>query len=647
MGAIVSKPSHQQQPHQDSKNSSSKASTHHNDVRASSKINDKGAPNSSNNNSNMKSSSAGSETVKPIAKHSLTVDTTNLSQKQQIPLSSSVSPLTTSSDVSFNANNQAQITTTPNVEFKDEYEDKEYEMVEEYDDGENVEPAFQMDEHIAACMCPVIVVDTKTNIHSMNSFGEELFGKTVKDLDGKNVCVLLSENSAGELQKRIRDYLQLRTKSLLVEKIIYDIKEPKTPIRKIGIRITEMIKSGVPYFICYLQPEGLQKGSNFEDVLKNQNTAVQDVDSDDDGEGSVASLDKKSRPGDENPMDDGNEGEGGEVQQQSFQFHSAVTQLSTIPIVAIDCVSIVQTWNPAAEHVFGIKASEILGSSLTIIMPDEIAVNHNSYVERYVRTGIKRVVDKTRVVNGKRKTGEIFPVELKITEIKDDKDQRVFLGFARDMTAVITKTEQYKHLAEQIFPASIATRVVNGDLIHDFHENVTIMFSDIENFNQLSLEISPKNLISFLDSIFEKFDQIIQKYSLEKIKTIGDNYMLASGLPEKNDKFAENAVRGAFEMAKIVAEMNATSKFKVNIRVGLSTGEVVAGIVGKKKPAYDVWGATVNFASRMQSTSYTNHIQICTKTYQLLPIDLAQQFVPRSGVKVKGIGSCDTFISEK
>lgn len=123
--------------------------------------------------------------------------------------------------------------------------------------------------------------------------------------------------------------------------------------------------------------------------------------------------------------------------------------------------------------------------------------------------------------------------------------------------------------------------------------------------------------------------------------------MLASGLPEKNDKFAENAVRGAFEMAKIVAEMNATSKFKVNIRVGLSTGEVVAGIVGKKKPAYDVWGATVNFASRMQSTSYTNHIQICTKTYQLLPIDLAHLFVPRSDVKVKGIGSCDTFISEK
>ncbi|KAF0981085.1 hypothetical protein FDP41_012873 [Naegleria fowleri] len=643
MGAIVSKPPHHQQ---DSKSSSSKASTHHNDSRAISKITDKGLFSNSNNNNSRTPSSTGNDHAKSSTKQSsLTVDTThNSSQKQHIPLSSSVSPITSSSDLSFGANNQAQQAATSNVDFN-EYEDKEYEMVEEYDDGENVEPAFQMDEHIAACMCPVIVVDTKTNIHSMNSFGEELFGKTASDLDGKNVCVLLSENSAGELQKRIRDYLQLRTKSLLAEKIIYDIKEPKTPIRKIGIRITEMIKSGVPYFICYLQPEGLQKGSNFEDILKNQNTTVQEVDSDDDGEGSVASLDKKSRPGEDNPAEDGNEG--GEVQQQSFQFHSAVTQLSTIPIVAIDCLSIVQTWNPAAEHVFGIKASEILGSSLTIIMPEEIAINHNSYVERYVRTGIKRVVDKIRVVNGKRKTGEIFPVELKITEIKDDKDQRVFLGFARDMTAVITKTEQYKHLAEQIFPASIATRVVNGDLIHDFHDNVTIMFSDIENFNQLSLEISPKNLISFLDSIFEKFDQIIQKYSLEKIKTIGDNYMLASGLPEKNDKFAENAVRGAFEMAKIVAEMNATSKFKVNIRVGLSTGEVVAGIVGKKKPAYDVWGATVNFASRMQSTSYTNHIQICTKTYQLLPIDLAHLFVPRSDVKVKGIGSCDTFISEK
>ena len=121
--------------------------------------------------------------------------------------------------------------------------------------------------------------------------------------------------------------------------------------------------------------------------------------------------------------------------------------------------------------------------------------------------------------------------------------------------------------------------------------------------------------------------------------------MLASGLPEKNNNFAENAVRGAFEMASIVAEMNRSSKFKVNIKVGLSTGEVVAGIVGKKKPAYDVWGATVNFASRMQSTSHTNHIQICTKTYERLPQDLASKFTFRTGVKVKGIGTCETFIS--
>lgn len=236
MGAIVSKPPHHQQ---DSKSSSSKASTHHNDSRAISKITDKGLFSNSNNNNSRTPSSTGNDHAKSSTKQSsLTVDTThNSSQKQHIPLSSSVSPITSSSDLSFGANNQAQQAATSNVDFN-EYEDKEYEMVEEYDDGENVEPAFQMDEHIAACMCPVIVVDTKTNIHSMNSFGEELFGKTASDLDGKNVCVLLSENSAGELQKRIRDYLQLRTKSLLAEKIIYDIKEPKTPIRKIGIRIT-------------------------------------------------------------------------------------------------------------------------------------------------------------------------------------------------------------------------------------------------------------------------------------------------------------------------------------------------------------------------------------------------------------------------
>lgn len=121
--------------------------------------------------------------------------------------------------------------------------------------------------------------------------------------------------------------------------------------------------------------------------------------------------------------------------------------------------------------------------------------------------------------------------------------------------------------------------------------------------------------------------------------------MLASGLPEKCDKCEENALRGAFEMAEIVKEMNKNSKFKVSIRVGMSTGEVVAGIVGKKKPSYDVWGATVNFASRMQSTSPTNHIQICPKTYAQLPVDLADKFKLRTGVAVKGIGACDTFVS--
>ena len=446
----------------------------------------------------------------------------NIIQKQEISNTNNnnINNVPQNNDIEEMDNNK------PIVDFKDDIPtEDEFDGVEEYNDGEQGEPAFQMDEHISACMCPVFVVDTKTNIHSMNSFGEELFGKSLKDLQSKNVCLILNENSAGELQKRIRDYLQLRSKSMLAEKVVYDIKDPKTPIKKVGVRITEMIKNGLPFFICYLQPEGMQKGSNFEDVLKNQNAAAADDNEDDDEDGdgnSQASMDRKSLIGEEN-NEGNNTAEEGEVQQQSFQFHSAVTQLSTIPIVAIDTLSIVNTWNPAAEHVFGIRASEIIGNSLTVIMPDEIAINHNAFVNRYIKTGIKRVVDKTRVVNGKRKSGEIFPVELKITEIKDDKDQRIFLGFARDMTAVITKTEQYKHLAEQIFPASIASRVVNGDLIHDFHDQATIMFSDIENFNQLSMEISPKNLISFLDSIFEKFDVTIQKYQLEKIKTIGDN----------------------------------------------------------------------------------------------------------------------------
>ncbi|KAL9654048.1 hypothetical protein ABK040_011592 [Willaertia magna] len=525
-----------------------------------------------------------------------------------------------------------------------EKEIDEFGCVEEYGKKETEEQVFQISEHILACMCPIVIVDTKTMIYQLNHFAEETFGLNTKEIEGKNISIMLDETSASTLQQRIRDYLSTRKKTLLSDKMDYYINETcKGGKRTVYIKMTEMVNNAIPYFICYLQIDYNQKGSKFEQVEMQNNEIDDDDDEVNQSDGASLASEKKI----EDMLNEGSS-EGGEIEQtDTFKVHSAITELSTIPIISIDPESIVNTWNPAAERVFGILKSEIIGSSLVVIMPQEIAEKHNWYVQRYIKTGVKRVVDKTRVVNGKRKTGEVFPVELKITEILDDQEQRLFIGFARDMTAVITKSEQYKHLAEQIFPASIASRVVNGDLIHDSHEEVTIMFCGIENFTELSVHIPPKQLITLLDSVFQKFDGVTKQFELEKIKTIGENYMLASGVPEKNVNHAANAVKGALAMIEIAKEFNDESQYKLNIKVGIATGEVVAGIVGKKKPAYDVWGSTVNFASRMQSTTLRNRIQISVPTYELLPADIKQLFIHRQGVAVKGIGYCDTYISEQ
>jgi len=200
-----------------------------------------------------------------------------------------------------------------------------------------------------------------------------------------------------------------------------------------------------------------------------------------------------------------------------------------------------------------------------------------------------------------------------------------------------------------ILPKSIATRLKAGEsVIADKHDEVSMLFADIVEFTPQSKKLNPAELVSMLNTIFSKFDDLSIEYGIEKIKTIGDNYFAVSGLKENSKEAAINLINMALEMIRSIIKINNESNLmELGIRIGIHSGPVVAGVIGKNKFAYDLWGSSVNMASRMESTGTKNQIQISGNTYNLVK-DL-YNFKKREKVDIKGIGLTDTYyvIGEK
>lgn len=195
---------------------------------------------------------------------------------------------------------------------------------------------------------------------------------------------------------------------------------------------------------------------------------------------------------------------------------------------------------------------------------------------------------------------------------------------------IITRTNELNmakresdELLLNILPANIANELKQqGKVMPIYHECVTVMFTDFKNFTRIASQLSPQELVKELHLCFSYFDRVAQQFNIEKLKTIGDSYMCASGIPRPNQNHAINVVMAAF---KIQAFMRYQRKQKLkknkpywDIRIGIHSGPLVAGVIGSKKFSYDVWGDTVNTASRMESASDTGQINISCSTYQLV-----------------------------
>lgn len=199
-----------------------------------------------------------------------------------------------------------------------------------------------------------------------------------------------------------------------------------------------------------------------------------------------------------------------------------------------------------------------------------------------------------------------------------------------------------ERLLLNVIPQPIANRLKAGEYpIVDTFDEVTVLFADLVGFTQLSAQVAPSQLVTLLDQIFSAFDELADRHGLEKIKTIGDAYMAVAGLPFPRQDHAAEAANMALEMHVVIKKLNQCWRRDTAIRIGLCTGPVIAGIIGRSKFIYDLWGDTVNVASRMESHGLPGKTQVSTTTHDLLRGRFI--FEERGRVEIRGKGPMTTY----
>jgi adenylate cyclase len=218
----------------------------------------------------------------------------------------------------------------------------------------------------------------------------------------------------------------------------------------------------------------------------------------------------------------------------------------------------------------------------------------------------------------------------------------VFLAMAYFVGQRDRLQQESDDLLHNILPDDVATRLKSShDLIADHYDGASVLFADVVDFTPMSADMEPADLVALLNSIFSAFDGFVEELGLEKIKTVGDEYMVASGVPRPRPDHATAIAELSLRIRDHVATHDFESQ-RISLRIGINSGPVVAGIVGTHKFAYDLWGDAVNVASRMESEGIPGAIQVTDATYQLIRNDFVCE--PRGSVDVKGRGAMDTYL---
>jgi class 3 adenylate cyclase len=212
----------------------------------------------------------------------------------------------------------------------------------------------------------------------------------------------------------------------------------------------------------------------------------------------------------------------------------------------------------------------------------------------------------------------------------------------REHRLLLTEQERSERLLLNVLPGPIADRLKQGEeVIADDFPEVTVLFADLVDFTRRSRETTPERVVQVLDDLFSALDTLAERYQLEKIKTVGDAYMVVGGLPEPRPDHAQAVADMALAVREEVARHLDPAGEPLAVRIGIDTGPVVAGVIGRRKFSYDLWGDTVNTASRMESSGVPGCIQVTERTYRRLRDGFRLE--RRGPIQVKGKGEMTTW----
>lgn len=304
--------------------------------------------------------------------------------------------------------------------------------------------------------------------------------------------------------------------------------------------------------------------------------------------------------------------------------------------------------NPALANLYGYDSPDELMGHIT-------NMSQQIYVQPRRRDEMMAYLTQFGSVEGfesevYRKDGSTIWVSENVRAVRDaDHVVLYYEGSMRDITDRKTAEDELRQqrlmserLLLNVLPQPIAERLKRGETnIADSFPAATVLFADIVNFTGLSSHIAPVELVGLLNRVFSVFDKLADRYQLEKIKTIGDAYMVVGGVPTAMPDHVEAIAAMALGMMRATNRFKTRNKQTIRLRIGIHTGPVVAGVIGSRKFTYDLWGDTVNVASRMESQGELGRIQVSEAVYEKLGDRFT--FAPRQPIEIKGKGLMNTY----
>jgi adenylate cyclase len=250
------------------------------------------------------------------------------------------------------------------------------------------------------------------------------------------------------------------------------------------------------------------------------------------------------------------------------------------------------------------------------------------------------------LLNGVEKNERVLKFNVERAVIQKRSISALLNQTSVDLETALNDLQEERRKSEElllnILPETIAARLKDGErTIADNFADISLLFADIVSFTPLSSRLSAGELVQLLNSIFSEFDQLVERHGLEKIKTIGDSYMVVGGLPNSRKDHTEAIAEMALDIQKIVPQFSSPTGEPLTMRIGIHAGPVTAGVIGRKKFSYDLWGDTVNTASRMESHGIGQKIHTTQIIYERLKNRFL--FEPRGNLLIKGKGEMLTY----